>query len=130
MSGLVSVAVPTGEFGLGWYETAFAGGFEDGGAVALEIGLRSSQRRYSRLKPRELLFDLRYDLTLFVEGRERKWKSCDLWLTDGGHANHLLGVLSKIPSAFSEKAIAHKLWFGQITTKTNSNILALENTAL
>ena len=59
-----------GEFGFGGDEAAFAGGFEDGGAVAFEVGLHPPQRRHPRLQPRKLLLNLRYDPPLFGEGRD------------------------------------------------------------
>ena len=57
-----SAAFLAGEFGFGGDEFAFAGGFEDGGAVAFEVGLHPPQARDSRLQPRELLLDLRDNL--------------------------------------------------------------------
>ena len=57
-----------GRVRLRWDEFAFAGGFEDGGAVAFEIGLHAPQARDSRLQPRELFLDFRDDLALFVRG--------------------------------------------------------------
>ena len=62
-----------GEFGFGGDEAAFAGGFEDGGAVAFEVGLHPPQRRHPRLQPRELLLNLRHNPPLF--GKRRKWKA-------------------------------------------------------
>ncbi len=53
-----------GEFGFGGDEAAFAGGFEDGGAVAFEVGLHPPQRRHPRLQPRELLLNLRHNSPL------------------------------------------------------------------
>ena len=70
-AGFVGAAFLAGEFGFGGDELAFAGGFEDGGAVAFEVGLHAPQARDSRLQPRELLLDLRDDLALFVERRQR-----------------------------------------------------------
>ena len=67
-AGFVGAAFLAGEFGFGGDEFAFAGGFEDGGAVAFEVGLHPPQARDSRLQPRELLLDLRHDLALFVNG--------------------------------------------------------------
>ena len=66
-AGFVGAAFLAGEFGFGGDEFAFAGGFEDGGAVAFEVGLHAPQARDSRLQPRELLLDLRDDLALLVE---------------------------------------------------------------
>ena len=66
-AGFVGAAFLAGEFGFGGDEFAFAGGFEDGGAVAFEVGLHAPQARDSRLQPRELLLDLRDDLALFVD---------------------------------------------------------------
>ena len=41
--------------------------FEDGGAVAFEVGLRAAQRGDAGVQARELLCDLRYDPALFGE---------------------------------------------------------------
>ena len=43
----------------------FDGGFQDGGAITLEIGLGSLQRRHPRVQVREQLFNLRHDAPLF-----------------------------------------------------------------
>ena len=75
-AGFVGAAFLAGEFGFGGDEFAFAGGFEDGGAVAFEVGLHAPQARDSRLQPRELLLDLRDDLALFVERAERELQIC------------------------------------------------------
>lgn len=48
-------------------QAAYAGGFEDGGAVAFEVGLHPPQRRHPHLQPRELLLNLRHNLPLFGE---------------------------------------------------------------
>ena len=63
----------TGEFGFGGDEAAFAGDFEDGGAVAFEVGLHPPQRRHPRLQPRELLLYLRHDSPLFDFERNEQW---------------------------------------------------------
>ena len=60
-----------GEFGFGGDEAAFAGGFEDGGAVAFEVGLHPPQRRHPRLQPRELLLNLRHNPPLFGKWGDR-----------------------------------------------------------
>ena len=62
-------AASTLEFGFSGDEAAFAGGFEDGGAVAFEVGLHPPQRRHPRLQPRELLLNLRHNPPLFVNRR-------------------------------------------------------------
>ena len=67
-AGFVGAAFLAGEFGFGGDEPAFAGGFEDSGAVTFEIGLHAPQARDSRLQPRELLLDLRDDLVLLIFG--------------------------------------------------------------
>lgn len=54
------------EFGLCGEEAAFAGGFEDAGAVAFEVGLHPPQCCHSRLQSRELLLNLRHNPPLFV----------------------------------------------------------------
>jgi hypothetical protein len=59
-----------GEFGFGRDEVAFTGGFEYGGAVALEVGLNPSERREAHVQARELLLNLRHDVTLFGEWRQ------------------------------------------------------------
>ena len=74
-AGFVGAAFLAGEFGFGGDEFAFAGGFEDGGAVAFEIGLHASQARDSRLQPRELLLDLRHDLAVVRRAAELELKS-------------------------------------------------------
>ena len=48
------------------------GGFEDGGAVAVEVGLHPPQRRHPRLQPRELLLNLRHNPPLFGFRRLRE----------------------------------------------------------
>ena len=70
-AGFVGAAFLAGEFGFGGDEFAFAGGFEDGGAVAFEVGLHPPQARDSRLQPRELLLDLRDDPRCSSSGRNR-----------------------------------------------------------
>ena len=42
-AGFVGAALLAGEFGFGGDEFSFAGGFEDGGAVAFEVGLHAPQ---------------------------------------------------------------------------------------
>ena len=69
-AGFVGAAFLAGEFGFGGDEFAFAGGFEDGGAVAFEVGLHAPQARDSRLQPRELLLDLRDDFALFIKRQQ------------------------------------------------------------
>ena len=66
-----------GEFGFGGDEAAFAGGFEDGGAVAFEVGLHPPQRRHPRLQPRELLLNLRHNPPLFGS-RGARWKAFEV----------------------------------------------------
>ena len=68
-------AAATLQFGFGGDEFAFAGGFEDGGAVAFEVGLHPPQRRHPRLQPRELLLNLRHNAALFGEGWDRNAES-------------------------------------------------------
>src|ERR1035437_9399191 len=51
---------------------AFAGGFEDGGALAFEVGLHPPQRRHPRLQPRELLLNLRHNPPLLRLGSWKK----------------------------------------------------------
>ena len=48
------------EFGFRGDKAAFAGGFEDGGAVAFEVGLDPPQRRHSRLLPGALFGGFRH----------------------------------------------------------------------
>src|SRR5262249_33804062 len=50
-AGFVRSAFLAGKFGFGGHEFAFASGFEDGGAVAFEVGLHAPQARDSRLQP-------------------------------------------------------------------------------
>ena len=52
-------------------EPAFDGGFEDGGAVAFEIGLDAFKRSNAGVQPGELLFDLGNDAPLHIDARKR-----------------------------------------------------------
>jgi hypothetical protein len=63
--GFVGAAFAAGEFGFGGDEAAFAGGFEDGGAVAFEVGLDSLEGSYCGIEARELLFDFGHNPRLF-----------------------------------------------------------------
>jgi hypothetical protein len=54
------------EFNVCWDQTAFAGGFKDGGTVALQVRLHAPQSGYARIKPRELLLNFGSDSPLVV----------------------------------------------------------------
>ena len=69
----------------------FAGGFEDGGAVAFEVGLHPPQRHHPRLQPRELLLNLRHNPPLLWNRRDRKLnfakhRAVNIWLADAAFA--------------------------------------------
>ncbi len=87
-----------GEFGFGGDELAFAGGFEDGGAVAFEVGLHAPQRRYPRLQSCELLLNLGDDAALLGEGWNRQECIANNSLTDVrlGSAFALLDQLASL----------------------------------
>lgn len=55
----IRTAFATSKFGLRWDEAAFASGLQDGGAVAIEVGLDALERGNRRIQPRELLLDFR-----------------------------------------------------------------------
>ena len=65
-TGFVAAAFAAGKFGFGGEETAFDGGFEDGGLVALEVGLDALEIAASFVEAGELLFDLGDDLVLHL----------------------------------------------------------------
>ena len=44
--GFIGAGFAAGEFGFGGDEAAFAGGFEDGGTVALQVGLHALEGRH------------------------------------------------------------------------------------
>src|SRR3954452_38370 len=67
LSGFVAAAFLTCEFGFGGDEPAFDGGFEDGGLVALEVGLDTLQVGDGFVETGELLFDFGDDAVLPVE---------------------------------------------------------------
>ena len=50
---------------------AFTGGFEDGGFIALEVGLQPLEGGDARIKPGELRLKRRDDAALLVQRRER-----------------------------------------------------------
>ena len=56
-------------------ELAFDGGFEDGGAVALQVRLRPLQRRHAGIQVGEEFLDLRDDPPLLVRGGNRNGQS-------------------------------------------------------
>jgi hypothetical protein len=66
--GFVGAAFAAGEFGFGGDEAAFAGGFEDGGAVAFEVGLDALEGCDRCIESRELLINLFNDPHLFYQG--------------------------------------------------------------
>ena len=78
LSRLIRAAFLAGEFGFGGDEATFVGGFEDGGAVAFELGLDLPQRRHPCLQPRELLLNPRYDPPLLVSGWKWNIDSADV----------------------------------------------------
>ena len=69
-AGFVPAALAAGEFGFGGDEAAFDGGFEDGGLVALEVGLDALEVGDGFVEAGELLFDFGDDLGLRVQWRE------------------------------------------------------------
>ena len=56
--GFVRAAFATGEFSFGRDEVSFTSGFEDSGAVPLQVGLDALERSDRCIQPRELLFYL------------------------------------------------------------------------
>jgi hypothetical protein len=69
---LVCTAFAPGEGGFGFDEAAFDGGFEDGGFVALEVGLDAVEVGDGLIEAGELLFDFRDDAFLFLVWRTRE----------------------------------------------------------
>ena len=123
-------AASTLECGFGGDEAAFAGGFEDGGAVTFEVGLHPPQRRHPRLQPRELLLNLRHNPPLFGEGWEWERKPRDLWLADGCHADNLLRVLREVTTACGKQPVAHEFRRHQVASNADADVFALENASL
>src|SRR6185312_8337473 len=74
-AGFVGAAFGLGEFGFGGDEAAFAGGLEDGGAVALEVGLHAAQCDHAGIEAGELLFDFGDDFRLFLLWRNRNFEA-------------------------------------------------------
>ena len=73
-AGFVAAAFAAGEFGFGFDEPAGDGGFEDGGFVALEVGLDALEVGDGFVEAGELFFDFRDDAFLLVEGWNGYWK--------------------------------------------------------
>ncbi|MCI0441129.1 MAG: hypothetical protein L0177_18660, partial [Chloroflexi bacterium] len=71
-------------------ELAFDGGFEDGGSVALEVGLDPLERGDGFVETGELLLDLRDDTFLLVEWRDRNFKAEELGGIDAVDCSALL----------------------------------------
>jgi hypothetical protein len=61
-----------GQFGFGGDEASFTRGFEDGLAVALQVGAQPPQSSHRRIQAGELHFDGVHDAFLFGEGCERE----------------------------------------------------------
>ena len=68
VGGLVVAALGAGKLRLGGDQRALAGGLEDAGAVAFQVGLDALQRGYGGVEAGELLLDLRHDAALLGEG--------------------------------------------------------------
>ena len=66
--GFVVAVFGAGKLGLGGDEAALAGGFEEAGAVTLEVGLGALEGGYRGVEAGELLFDFGDDAVLFGEG--------------------------------------------------------------
>jgi len=58
-ASLIGTAFAAGEVGFGRDKAAFDGGFEDGGAISLEVGLDALEVGDGFVEAGELLFDLR-----------------------------------------------------------------------
>ena len=69
-ASFVAAAFAAGEFGFGGDEAAFDGGFEDGGLVALEVGLDALEVGDGFVEAGELLFDFGDDALLLVDRSE------------------------------------------------------------
>ena len=82
--GLVGATFAAGEFGFGGDEAAFDGGFEDSGAVALQVGLDAPQGGNGGIQPGELLLDLRDDAPLLGQGCEWDYVRGDLLVVNPG----------------------------------------------
>ena len=71
LAGFVAASFTSCNFGFGFDEAAFDGGFEDGGFVALEVSLDVLEVGDGFVEAGELFFDFRDDAFLLVVGRER-----------------------------------------------------------
>jgi hypothetical protein len=80
-SGLVGAAFAAGEFGFGGDEAAFAGGLEDGGAVALVVGLDALEGGDAGVEASELLLDLLDNSDLDSEWGDRYWDAGNVGLS-------------------------------------------------
>ena len=74
LASLVAAAFAAGDFGFGFDEAAFDGGFEDGRFVALEVGLDALEIGDGFVEAGELFFEFRDDALSLVEGELRKRK--------------------------------------------------------
>ena len=70
VGGFVVAALRPGKLRFGGDQLALAGGLQDAGAVAIQVGLGSLQRGCGGVEAGELLFDLGDYAALLVEG----WK--------------------------------------------------------
>ena len=70
IGGLVFAALGPGKLRLGGDQLALAGGLENAGPVALQVGLGPFEGGYGGVQPGELLLDFGDDAVLFGEGWE------------------------------------------------------------
>lgn len=69
LTGLVAAAFLASDFGLGRDEAPFAGRLEHRRPIALQFGLRPTERCYCRIQPCKLLLNFRDDAFLLSERR-------------------------------------------------------------
>ena len=88
-AGFVGTTFGLGEFGFGGSEAAFAGGLEDGGAIAFEVGLHATQRGHASVEAGELLFDFGDRRSLRCKIEPRQLETTDLIEV---HAGTITGI--------------------------------------
>ena len=79
--GLIVTALGAGQLRLGGDQPALAGGLEDAGPVALQVGPRPPQRGHRRVQPRELRLDFSDDAVLLGQGRKGDLLGQDVSIT-------------------------------------------------
>jgi len=79
----LGTAFAAGEFGFGGDEATFAGGFEHGRSVALEVGLDAPEGCYCGIQARELFFDFGHYSRLLILRCERNFDVSHVRLPDG-----------------------------------------------